>query len=166
MLNYATEARRKELAGMPGGAEVVKLMAAMMPRSYNVTGINVGPDGNAAVLSAAGMGTFMGSPQQMYGTVNFLKENNEWKVDKWEWSSTKPAAALPATPARVETRTLEPPALKKPVPEPTPAGATTQRPAPRDDCQVKPVMTDEDLKRCGAATRSGSEPELLQRIQR
>lgn len=150
MLLYATEARRAELAAMPGGNEAVKLMSMMMPRNYTVTGTNVSADGMSAQLRATGTGSFMGAAQQMHGTVNFMKEKGEWKVDKWEWSDKPGAAPKPApespSPALVQRLVKQPAA-----PEPTPEGATrTQQPS---DCVIKPVMTDDDLKRCGASPR-------------
>lgn len=160
MLRYATEERRREIAALPAAAETVKLMAMMMPRNYTVTGTNISADGMTAQLRATGTGTFMGSASQMHGTANFMKEKGEWKVDKWEWSD-KPGGA-PMAPVRVQKApALETPAAiqqiaRKPIPaapppDPTPAGTTrTQQPT---DCVIKPVMSDDDLRKCGASTR-------------
>ncbi len=151
MLRYATEQRRAELAAMPGAAETVKLMAMMMPRNFTVTGTNISADGMTAQLRAIGTGSFMGSASQMHGTVNFMKEKGEWKVDKWEWGD-KPGGAPMAAPAAAGQVARKPlPAIPASPPEPTPAGTTrTQQPT---DCVIKPVMSDEDLKKCGAGSR-------------
>jgi hypothetical protein len=138
MLSYATEPRRAEIAGMPGGAEVLRMAAALMPRTYTVTGVTTSPDGATAQLRATGAASFLGQSSQMYGTVSFLKEKSEWKVDRWEWSSDKPAAA----PARAAVAPAAP----------SPSASPGVKPL-EPECEIKPVMTDEDLRRCGAGRR-------------
>ena len=150
MMQYATEARQREIGAQPAAGDVAKLISAMMPRTYNVTSTTISPDGTTAQLRALGMGAFLGQTQQLHGTVNFLKESGAWKVDRWEWSDQPGAAPtrVQAKPAAVPT--LSKPEISKPVPQPTPAGVSR---AAQPDCEIKPVMTDEDLRRCGASPR-------------
>lgn len=149
MMQYATEARKREIGAQPAAGDVAKLISAMMPRSYNVTGTTISPDGATAQLRALGTGAFLGQTQQLHGTVNFLKENGAWKVDRWEWSD-QPGAA----PTRVQAKPAADPMPARPQlaspPPPTPAGVSRSA---QPECQIKPVMTDEDLRRCGASPR-------------
>jgi hypothetical protein len=68
-------------------AEMKELMKEMTARSYIVTGMQVTSGGRRAVLTLEGRGSFMGIDSLSDGTVDFLKEGSEWKVDKVEWNS-------------------------------------------------------------------------------
>jgi len=61
-----------------------------------------------------------------------------------------PAAAEKRSPAPVlvEKPKPEPKAVAQPKPEPVPVPAAAPKPAA--DCVIKPVMTDDDLRACGA----------------
>ena len=168
MMKYATDARRNELETVPDKDAVVALMTAMIPKTYRVTGRAFSPDGNAAQMRASGIGGMVGMGEAlMYAQIDFAREKGEWKVDKWSWSSDRPAAA-PAGFVRTQDArsTAEPQVPKtqakpKAAAEPQPAAeareparvmtAEKTKPAP---CVVKPVMTDDDLKACGAHVTS------------
>lgn len=67
--------------------EMKELMKEMTARSYIVTGMQVTSGGRRAVLTLEGRVSFMGKDSFSDGTVDFLKEGSEWKIDKVEWNS-------------------------------------------------------------------------------
>ena len=171
MLKYAAASQRAEISAMQGKAEVAKMMSAMLPKTYTVTGAGVNPDGKTAELRASGMHSIMGPPAPMYGLVKFVSEGGEWKVASSEWSSDKPRAA-PAPAAAAAPK----PAMKvaaAPAAEAKPAGPTAAERAEakrlaqeeRDkaekrrraelvaQCVIKPVMTDAEIQKCREASR-------------
>lgn len=151
MVKYASEARRNELETVPDKEPIVALMTAMMPKTYRVTGKAFSADGAAAQLRASGLSGMVGMGEQlMYGVMDFAREKGEWKVDKWSWSSDRPPAA-PAGFVRAQERKAEPKAEPKEEPKPVLTIEKSTKPAP---CVVKPVMTDEELRACGAKVRS------------
>ena len=85
--------------------------------------------------------------QTMYGTVQMVMENGEWKVDELNWSNERPAIlATPkpaAAPATAGAKTA--PAASAPVAPPTP---TRTLGAAKPPCVYKPVMTAEDVENC------------------
>ena len=122
-LKYSTEARRKELSSLPQAQKVatVQLIAKMLPQTYSIAGTSIAPDGKTAELRASGQAPALmgGKPETNYGVILFVKEKNEWKVDKSEWSNTrpgnfglvmaqaKPGAAAPAAAAKGEMSAAE-----------------------------------------------------------
>ena len=171
MLLYASDARRAELAGTPGSSVMLKLISSMMPRVYSVKSTAVTPDGLRAQMRATGSFTFMGSTAPSYGTVNFVRQKGEWKVDRFEWSGDKPAgfdtvqapyerirgapvtaqAPQPApVPAPVPAPEQKPAAKPEPVEKPPAAPPMIERVTTPAPCEIKPVMTDDDLRACGA----------------
>jgi len=179
MLLYASDARRAELAGTAGSSVMLKLISSMMPRVYTVRSTAVTPDGLRAQMRATGSFTFMGSTAPSYGTVDLVKQKGEWKVDRFEWSGDKPAGfdtvqapyerirgAQAPQPAPVPAPAQKPApapvsaAAAKPAAEPRPAAESAEKPAPAPPviesvskpgpCEIKPVMTDDDLRNCGA----------------
>ena len=179
MLLYASDARRAELAGTAGSSVMLKLISSMMPRVYTVRSTAVTPDGLRAQMRATGTFTFMGSTAPSYGTVDLVKQKGEWKVDRFEWSGDKPAGfdtvqapyeqirGAPVTaqapqPAPVPAPEQKPAPATEPKPkealppvpvqaekpaEPPPLIERSTKPEP---CVIKPVMTDDDLRNCGA----------------
>ena len=168
ILNYATSARRAEVAANPAAEATIGAMAAMLPKTYSVTGKTISPDGNSARLRASGMHALMGPPAPMYGTIELKKESGEWRVDQWAWSSDKPAgqpvaqAAQPqAAPAPEPKPKAKPKATPKPKAESTPKPEAAPKPAAEQTaavggsakpaaCVIKAVMTDQELRDCGA----------------
>ena len=149
MMKYATEARRNELETTPDKEPVVALMSATMPKAYRVTGKAYSPDGAAAQLRASGLSGMVGMGEQlMYGVMDFTKEKGEWKVDKWSWSSDRPVAP-PGFVRAPEPRGGEPQAKAREVVKEVPAPVLSIEKS-KPQCMIKPVMTDADLRACGA----------------
>lgn len=145
VLSYATAGKRKEMASLPGREDVVRMMALSLPKAYSVTKKDV--DGSKAHLEFRGVHD-SGGPSR--GNAEFVKEKGAWKVDEWSWSALAQApmkdaaqpesAKAPATPAGTEmvaTVPVDAPTLRKATAETAP-------------CVIKPVMSDDDLRRCGA----------------
>ena len=178
MLLYASDARRAELAGTPGSSVMLKLISSMMPRVYSVRSTAVTPDGIRAQMRATGSFSFMGSTAPSYGTIDFVKQKGEWKVERFEWSGDRPtgfdtvqapyerirgapASAQAPQPAPVSAPAAKPKAEPRPAPElqpsPEPAEKPPAPPPPMIErsttpapCEIKPVMSDDDLRNCGA----------------
>jgi hypothetical protein len=158
MLLYSSDASQAELKNFAGDPQRLKLVSAMMPRVYTVRATSVSSDGARARLRATGSFTFQSTTAPSYGTVDLVKQGGEWRVDKFEWSGDKPqgfdeaiaqarvaarlAAGQPAAPA--EEPAQKPPAVAE-EPRPEPVART-----PRRECEIKPVMTDDDLRACGS----------------
>jgi hypothetical protein len=175
MMLYASEERKAELITYAGNPVPLKLAASMMPRVYTVRSLATSPDGTRARMRATGNFTFMGTTAPSFGVVDLVREAGAWKVDRFEWTGDKPAgfdAAVAQSPVRRSSGgTLEKVA---PIPEPKPAPVAEKlevipaqaapviaSPAPgmiersrnRAPCEIKPVMTDDDLVNCGASPR-------------
>ena len=180
MMLYASGERRAELLTYAGNPVPLRLVSSMMPRVYTVRSLATSPDGTRARMRATGTFTFMGSTAPSFGVIDMVREESGWKVDKFEWTGDKPAgfdAAVAQAPVRRgATGGMEklPPT---PEPVPPPAAKSPERPAPeravqtsnpataspgpgmierspnRAPCEIKPVMTDEDLQNCGASPR-------------
>lgn len=149
-LAHATKARQAELAGMSKAEKdaFFKMMGGLMPRTYTVTGKQVAPGGQAAVLRATGAGEFMGR-QQMYAEVKFQMEGQAWKVDSWEWTSTAPKGPM----VPVEAAASAKPAAKAPSRlAQSPVAAPPRKLGMQSDaqCVYKPVMAEEDMEKCRA----------------
>ena len=155
---YAAEGRRAELT-LPD-----------VPKTYQLTGKAARSDGNAVELRASGTADSVGlGYTQMFGVVDLVRENGEWKVDRVSWSTERPGeypqgyvvlqGPAPEPRSRAEPSRVTPPPS---TPEPShilyPKRAADAKPedrspapqAPSLPCVIKPVMTDEDLRACGA----------------
>ena len=162
---YASEERRAELVGYAADPLRMKLVSSMMPRVYTVRSLATSPDGTRARMRAIGSFTFMGTNAPSFGVIDMVREPDGWKVDKFEWTGDKPAgfdAAVAQAPvrrgasARVETPVVEAPKAAPEVPAPvatSPPPGMVERSRNRSPCEIKPVMTDEDLQNCGASPR-------------
>lgn len=172
---YASEERRLELQSFAGDPIRLKLVSSMMPRVYVVRGLATSQDGTRARMRATGNFTFMGSTAPSFGVIDLVREVSGWKVDKFEWTGDKPPgfdAAVAQSPLRrgadasiekpaavTETAKAKPEAVPEPpVATPAPVVASpppgmVERSRPRAPCEIKPVMTDEDLLNCGASPR-------------
>ncbi len=155
---YAAEAQR---AG---------LTVPDVPKTYRLTGKAVRRDGNAVELRASGTADSVGlGYTQMFGVIGLVRENGDWKVERLSWSTQRPgdypegyvivqgSAPEPRPSAEAQVpRFKPPPSEPEPshlVPRKRPAevnqpGITIQRSPP--PCVIKPVMTDDDLRACGA----------------
>jgi len=179
---YASEERRAELASYAGNPVPLKLMSSMMPRVYTVRSLATSPDTSRARMRATGTFSFMGTTAPTFGVVDLVREASGWKVDKFEWTGDKPpgwdaavaqspvrraasGALEKAPPAPVVEQNPAPVVAKEEVFSPPPAGPVAapvlalpapgeiQRSRNRGPCEIKPVMTDEDLQNCGASPR-------------
>ena len=147
MMRYATEARRNELETTPDKEPVVALMTATMPKTYRVTGKAFSPDGDAAQLRASGLSGMVGMGEQLvYGVMDFTREKGEWKVDRWSWSSERPVAP----PGFVRTQEPRSEAKKGPEPAKAAPGPVLSVEKSKPQCVIKPVMSDAELRVCGA----------------
>jgi hypothetical protein len=175
MMLYASEERRAELATYAGNPVPLRLASSMMPRVYTVRSLATSPDGTRARMRATGTFSFMGTTAPTFGVVDLVREAGAWKVDKFEWTGDKPPgfdAAVAQSPVRRGTSgRLEKAAPVAVEPKPAPAvepesaveasAPMTDSPPPgmaerargRATCEIKPVMTDEDLVNCGASPR-------------
>jgi len=147
VLSYASAGRRKEMASLAGKEDVVRMMALSLPKAYSVTKNDTSADGRKAHLELRGVHD-SGGPSR--GNAELVKEKGAWKVDEWSWTLLAQApmkdAAQPepakapagaATTETVSTVPVDAPTLRK----------TSAEAAP---CVIKPVMSDDDLRRCGA----------------
>jgi len=176
MMLYASEEGKTDLLAYAGDPIKLKLVSSMMPRVYTVRSLAVSPDTSRARMRATGTFSFMGTTAPTFGVIDLVREPGGWKVAKFEWTGDKPhgfdAAVAQSPVRRSSSGVLEkvapppppPPAevkpepiaaqTEKPVPEtPPPPPAEVQRPRNRAPCEIKPVMTDEDLQNCGASPR-------------
>jgi hypothetical protein len=146
VLSYATAGKRKEMASLAGKEDVVRMMALSLPKAYSVTKKDV--EGSKAHLEFRGVHD-SGGPSR--GNAEFVKEKGAWKVDEWSWSALaqapmkEAAQPEPAKAPAPATATAEPVAT-------VPVDAPTLRRTSADaaPCLIKPVMSDDDLRRCGA----------------
>jgi hypothetical protein len=159
VLSYATAGKRKEMASLAGKEDAVRMMAMSLPKDYSVTKKDV--DGRKAHLELRGVHD-SGGPSR--GNAELVKEKGAWKVDEWSWSALAQAPMKEAPqpgPAKVPAEAAKPPAeaAKAPAEAATaetvstvPVPAPTLRKASADaaGCVIKPVMSDQDLRRCGA----------------
>lgn len=155
---YAAEAQRDALA-VPD-----------VPRTYRITGKARSRDGNAVELRAAGNGESVGlGYTELFGVIDLVKEKGEWKVARLSWSPQRPGAypegyvvvhgAPPQPRSNADAPRLPPPVS---VPEPShiynPKRPQDEKPDDRGPilkpepapCVIKPVMSDKDLRDCGA----------------
>ena len=153
LLKHAPAARRAEMAGMSDAQKdaQIKMLSMMLPKAFTLMSKSVAPNGQSARLVVTGPGQpiIQGArPETMYGNVKMIVEGGEWKVDELAWSNERPAGVMPANPP--QTKIVDP----KPAPaKPAAKAAAPVSSAPvlgpaKAECVYKPVMTDEDMKRC------------------
>lgn len=154
VMKYAPAARRAELAAMSAAQKdaQIKMLSVMLPKAFTLMSKNVAPNGQRARLVVTGPGgNPLGGqrPETMYGDVKMIVEGGEWKVEELAWSNEKPAGATPAGAQPAAAKAPEPKAAavkKAPATAPV-SNAPVLGPA-KAECVYKPVMTDEDMKRC------------------
>lgn len=151
VLDHATAARRAQMAPLPGKEDMVRMMAMSLPQTYSITSTTVSPNGRSALLRARGVHEKLGPAQ---ATVQLFREDGEWKVDEWSWAELVAAEREPAM-VRVQASATPPPPKPAAPEEEKPAAAvevpTLRKASDKDKpCVIKPVMSDEDLRRCGA----------------
>jgi hypothetical protein len=170
MMLYASEERRAELQTYAGNPVPLRLVSSMMPRVYSVRSLARSPDGTRARMRATGSFTFMGTTAPTFGVIDMVRETGGWKVDKFEWTGDKPVgfdAAVAQAPVR--RGGMEKPAVVEapkaapmevlpseqvvPTAAPVAPPGMVERSRGRPPCEIKPVMSDEDLENCGASPR-------------
>lgn len=150
VLSHASAQRRAEMASLPGKEDMVHMAAMALPRTYSITRKSV--RGGKAHLSAQGIHESDGPAR---GEVDLVREKGEWKVDEWNWSRLAQAPkeeAMPkeaAPPPEKKEADAPPPAVVAPS-EPVDAPMLRRATAEDVGCVIKPVMTDVELRRCGA----------------
>jgi hypothetical protein len=92
MRKYGTAAKGAEIASMPAELNqmMLKMLAAMLPKTYTVDRKSVDKDRATLNLSAKQDGG------TVYGVITLLREGGEWKVDEAKWGEPALAAAKPA----------------------------------------------------------------------
>jgi hypothetical protein len=182
MMLYASEERKADLITYAGDPIRLKLVSSMMPRVYTVRSLATSPDGSRARMRATGTFTFMGTTAPTFGVIDLVREAAGWKVDKFEWTGDKPPGfdaavaqspvrrgasgalekvvppppAEPKQPSVAEKLEVLPPEPPAPIAAPvvaSPPPGMVERSRSRGPCEIKPVMSDEDLVNCGASPR-------------
>jgi hypothetical protein len=95
---WGTKQKGDEAAAMPAAMQsgMLRMMAAMLPKTYTVTGRRIEPARATLHVRA---------PQEggtIYGVVTLLKEGGEWRVDEEKWGEPAPASATAAKPAAAQ----------------------------------------------------------------
>lgn len=147
VLSYATAGKRKEMASLAGKEDVVRMMALSLPKAYSVTKNDTSADGRKAHLELRGVHD-SGGPSR--GNAEFVKEKGAWKVDEWSWSVLAQATAPkePAAPQKPPVMEKQPATAE--VAQPIDAPTLRRTSAEAAPCVIRPVMSDDDLRRCSA----------------
>lgn len=153
------------------GAERETLVLPAVPKTYRLTGKAMRKDGNAVELRATGTADSVGlGYTQIFGVIGLVKENGEWKVERLSWSTERPGEypegyVLVSGAAPEPRQSADPKQPRFSLPPSAPERSRLYNPTrPRDDkpdervlgierarpCEIKPVMTDDDLRACGA----------------
>ena len=159
MRPYAAEAERETL------------VLPRVPKSYRLTGKAMRKDGNAVELRATGTADSVGlGYTQIFGVIGLVKENAEWKVERLSWSTERPGDypegyVLVSGAAPGPRPSADPKQPRFTLPPSPPERSRLYNPKRPDDhkpeervlgiersrpCEIKPVMSDEDLRACGA----------------
>ena len=152
MLRYATDAQRNELAAMSAAQKTasVKMIAALMPRSYVLKDKSINPDSQGARLVLSGAGPVMlgDKPETLYGTIKMVMQRGDWKVGESSWSNATPVMSKPA-PKPAAPAAAAAPKTKHMAPVGSLDGAPEKKLGKqKPTCVFKPVMTAEDLENC------------------
>lgn len=108
MRKYGTAAKGAEMAAMPEALNqtMLKMLAAMLPKSYAVDRKSVDKDRATLNLSAKQDGG------TVYGVITLLREGGDWKVDEAKWGEPAPAATKPAPVALARPASIAPAAAQ------------------------------------------------------
>ncbi len=79
--NQEMEKVAKDMGKTP--KDLMELLQIMQPKDVKLSDLKV--DGKKATMSATGKA----EGETMYGSVELVEENGEWKVRKQKWSNTK-----------------------------------------------------------------------------
>ena len=129
MNRFGTPGGGEQLAQMPAAQrkQVLDMMKSLMPKRYKIVDKQVSADGSQLRMRMSGTGSLFGGEGSVHeGTVVMLKQGGEWKVDDVKWNEAKPGAAQTQAPSAKSTAPV----------------------ADNPACVIKPVMSDEEIKRC------------------
>lgn len=79
--------RAMEKAGSKEKAFVKALLAGVSPKDCTVRGCTAAPDGKTATLLLTGKMGLLGRESLADGTVRFVKEGKDWKIEANEWKA-------------------------------------------------------------------------------
>jgi hypothetical protein len=148
-------------------AERETLVLPALPKTYRLTGKAARRDGEAVELRATGTADSVGlGYTQIFGVIDLVKERGQWKVERLSWSTERPGE-YPEGYVRVSGAAPEPRSSDAPrftLPPSPPERSRLYNPRHTDEkpeerfltiersrpCEIKPVMTDDDLRACGA----------------
>ena len=169
-----TAALAQDLEAMRGyvvEAEREALVLPPVPRTYRLTGKAARKDGEAVELRATGTADSVGlGYTQIFGVIDLVKEKGQWKLQRLSWSTERPGeypegyvlVSGPAPEPRSSAEAGQPRFTLPPSPPERsrlynprrPDGAQPEEQVLRIErsrpCEIKPVMTDDDLRACGA----------------
>jgi hypothetical protein len=151
MLKYWPAARRAEMQGASESSKeaALKMAQYMSPRAFKLERKTVAPNGRKAMLIVSGpWEAGRRNMDTIYGTVNLVSENGEWKVDDSSWSLDKPAALATPAPAAPAAAKAHAPGTGAPVIGTMSAAPVHKLGVAKEPCVYKPVMTNEDMERC------------------
>lgn len=154
VISYGTKAQQADLASKSKAEKdaVIGFMAKMLPKTYTITEKTIAPDGQTALLRGTGVVELIGKSDS-YLTANFKKEGAAWKVEKWGWSSDKPAAAAaggnkPALPVAVKPAVPVPAPVAAPVPNVAATPPTKAEPVQAVVAPKRPSRSHLDAREC------------------
>ena len=166
-LAHDLEAMRADAAQ----AERETLVLPQLPKVYRVTGKAMRKDGNAVELRATGTADSVGlGYTQIFGVIGLVKEHGEWKVERLSWSTERTGEypegyVLVSGPAPEPRQAAEPKQPRFALPPMAPERSRIYNPKRPDGerpqervlgseqsapCEIKPVMSDDELRACGA----------------
>jgi hypothetical protein len=152
-------------------AERETLVLPRVPKAYRLTGKAMRKDGNAVELRATGTADSVGlGYTQIFGVIGLIKESDEWKVERLSWSTERPGEypegyVLVSGAAPEPRPSAEPKQPRFALPPSAPERSRLYNPRRAEDaasgerrlgiersrpCEIKPVMSDDDLRACGA----------------
>jgi len=88
MRTYECSAKANEMDPIPPGErkQILQALARLLPRTYSVVEKTVEEGGKSALLRLRGTQQDLdGKPRSVSGTITFVKEKGEWKVDEANW---------------------------------------------------------------------------------
>jgi hypothetical protein len=151
-------------------AERETLVLPEVPKAYRLTGKAARKDGEAVELRATGTADSVGlGYTQIFGVIGLVKEQGHWRVERLSWSTERPGeypegyvlvSGLAPEP-RPSSTTGQPRFTLPPSPPERSRLYNPRHPDEKPDervlriersrpCEIKPVMSDDDLRACGA----------------
>jgi len=155
MLAYGPAQRRAEMRGLSAAHKeaALKMARYMMPRAFTLERKAMNPKGRATLFVSGPWEGARNRMETIYGIVNMVLENGEWKVDEANWSYDKPpilATPKPAAPPAAADKAVPKVAGKGAPVVGSMSSATPGRTlgTAKEPCVYKPVMTAVDVENC------------------